>query len=1779
MRSRSLAPANTLASARVPAAWLHARRLAGVAATAALLAGAQGGVRADVHVTNPSSLAPLAAVATGLDRPRGVAAATSGAVYFTDEQRGVLYVVPAGGARRVLLGDLTKPRGLALEDNDHLLLVAERSGRHPANRGGVLLRVDTRTGVPTLLAQGIRHPRGVARRADATIFVTSDGLRPPSDDDDDDDNDGGSPLPGTVLRLSGASLVTVATGFQHPDGIVARADGTLLVAADGYRVGRPHATGSVFAISTAGAVTVRLAEALDDTGGLVEDSTGAVFVAGTRDDEHHGAGGHHGDDHGEHHGDDDAGAIVKRAFDGTTNDLATALRQPAGLALASSGDLLAADAEAGVVWRFSAPARPTLRATDPAFTNQSPFALTGTAAVGTQVLALTGAQRATATPAADGSFTASLTLAANQANDVQVLAVGAAGKALASAPAALRLVHDNVAPAILATPDRPANAAGWYDADVVVTFTCSDQGSGIAVCPAPVTLGTEGVQQSVGGTAFDRAGNQATAVFTANLDKSPPTIMAAADRPPNAAGWYAADVVVTFTCSDAGAGIATCPGPVTLSTEGAQRSVKGTAVDRAGKTAVAELKLNLDKTPPVVTVADSPAANGNGWHSTDVTVQFTCDDALSGVASCPASTVVGTEGRAQVRSGQAVDLAGNTASASVTLNIDKTPPVLTPMPAPVVNPNGWNNTDVTVTFQATDALSGVDEVSPPAIITGEGTSLAAFGSATDLAGNQATVTYTTNIDRTPPSVTIDAPAAASVFRTPSVTVSGSASDANGLAAVHVDGVDAGTGSSWQVDVPLTAEGPHTVTARAEDVAGNVGTATVDVVFGIPPVVHITEPADLSAVGTTPITVRGTVDDPTATVVVGLQAIPAVVNGNTFEATGVDLREGGNVITAAATDPLGNASSDAVTVVLDTVAPRVLIDSPAGGSATTDETISVSGRINDVVLGTVNSGQARVSVNGVEAEVANRTFIARGIPLRLDPAVNSTTNNITATATDAVGNADSQTIVVTRLAANRDRIRIVSGDEQTAGIGEVVHDDLKVLVTDGVGAPQPGRSVVFRVAENNGELTRPDGTVARGLVVTTGDDGTASARFRLGTRAGVGNNRVEVTSPGIAGVAVFTGSGTARPADKINLDSGGGQTGVVGQPLPHPFVAVVTDNGHNRLPGVPVTFHVVEGEGQLAGAAETTVVSDGDGRAVGVLTLGPHAGRDNNVVTATALGLEDQPAAFVASAEEPGDPAATSVSGVVLDNSNVPIPGVTLRIRGTALAATADAQGQFRIQPVPVGNVHLQVDGTTAQRPGTWPSLDFELVTVPGIDNTLGMPIFLVELDQSNSIFVDETHGGTLTLPEVPGFSLTVAPNSATFPDGTRRGTISVTPVHVDKVPMVPNFGQQPRFIVTIQPSGVKFDPPAAVTHPNVDGLKPGEVTEIYSFDHDMGSFVATGTATVSEDGTLLRSDPGMGILKGGWHCGGNPAGAGAAHNCPECKKCDGSTCVPDDGASCDDHDLCTSSDGKNQGPDKCQGGSCQGKKIDFPERDAGFSEDVNVPTDLIEKVDAAIHRIPGLDAITLEEAKAGVEGKVKDCCEKSKGVVSSGIKEVAVTAELKAKVKGLTVYGPPTISRPFNFGFGSGTIDLQLGVKVDGDFTISGKGGHRQDLCKDKDCFFGEIKGATNVTLKATASAVVCFTGSWPGSSRECGSVEITPLSFSSSLSVTLSKNQPECGSDTHGNVSFGNLKFKISIGFGITDPPAGSSGTAEYEGWKITFPPGKIEYSHTILDAFTIPF
>ena len=238
--------------------------------------------------------------------------------------------------------------------------------------------------------------------------------------------------------------------------------------------------------------------------------------------------------------------------------------------------------------------------------------------------------------------------------------------------------------------------------------------------------------------------------------------------------------------------------------------------------------VGVDNDPPTIKATPSPAPNAAGWNSTNVTVTFTCNDATSGVASCPAAQTVTTEGSTTV-SGTATDNAGNTASTSLIVQIDKTPPTITASASLAANSDGWNNANVTVTFTCTDSLSGVATCPSPATVSSEAANQVISGTAVDVAGNTASASATISLDKTPPTVSITSPADGSTSTAPSISVTGNVSDAlSGVASVACNGIAATIQSGTFTCSVSLAVGSNSITALATDVAGNPYSATVSV---------------------------------------------------------------------------------------------------------------------------------------------------------------------------------------------------------------------------------------------------------------------------------------------------------------------------------------------------------------------------------------------------------------------------------------------------------------------------------------------------------------------------------------------------------------------------------------------------------------------------------------------------------------------------------------------------------------------------------------------------------------------------------------------------------------------------------------------------------------------------------------------------------------------------------------------------------------------------------------
>ncbi|OLD64763.1 MAG: hypothetical protein AUI47_04500 [Acidobacteria bacterium 13_1_40CM_2_68_5] len=408
---------------------------------------------------------------------------------------------------------------------------------------------------------------------------------------------------------------------------------------------------------------------------------------------------------------------------------------------------------------------------------------------------------------------------------------------------------DKDPPIIKPTLEPAPNEAGWNNTNVSVRFDCSDSTSGVATCTRPITVSHEGAGQVLSGTASDRTGTTSGASVKVSIDRTPPQIAASVDPPPNAAGWNRTDVTVRFSANDALSGIATVSDPVTVTTEGAGQETDGRAVDRAGNIAFAGARISIDRTAPTIRATVTPGPNANGWTSRDATVTFVCSDGESGIAFCPPPITVTSEGADQEFVGRAEDRAGNSASAGVKISLDKTPPVIRAAVSPGPNAGGWNRSDVSVTFSAEDAHSGVAEVTPPAAVTHEGGGQTVRGRATDRAGLSADVAVTVNLARTPPELSIASPASGSITGADQVTVLGSVTDAAPVTVLVNDVAAAVTGGRFMAArVPL-ALGLNSILVTAVDGAGNSSDAGVFVRREVSaPAVRVFAPPEVAAGG-------------------------------------------------------------------------------------------------------------------------------------------------------------------------------------------------------------------------------------------------------------------------------------------------------------------------------------------------------------------------------------------------------------------------------------------------------------------------------------------------------------------------------------------------------------------------------------------------------------------------------------------------------------------------------------------------------------------------------------------------------------------------------------------------------------------------------------------------------------------------------------------------------------------------------------------------------------------
>ncbi|MFA4836235.1 MAG: carboxypeptidase regulatory-like domain-containing protein, partial [Dehalococcoidia bacterium] len=207
-----------------------------------------------------------------------------------------------------------------------------------------------------------------------------------------------------------------------------------------------------------------------------------------------------------------------------------------------------------------------------------------------------------------------------------------------------------------------------------------------------------------------------------------------------------------------------------------------------------------------------------------------------------------------------------------------------------------------------------------------------YAKATDTSGRTTEtsiiVTYNSP-DTACPTISITSPSDGASFTSPTISVSGTASDNAAVAQVEVkvgngDWQLATGTTSWSKDVTLI-DGSNTIYARATDTTGNFAQTPITVTYNSPdttdPVISITSPSDGASFTSPNITVSGTASDNAAVAKVEVKVGSGawqLASGITSWSKDVTLASGSNIIYAKASDNSGRTKETSITVTYSAI---------------------------------------------------------------------------------------------------------------------------------------------------------------------------------------------------------------------------------------------------------------------------------------------------------------------------------------------------------------------------------------------------------------------------------------------------------------------------------------------------------------------------------------------------------------------------------------------------------------------------------------------------------------------------------------------------------------------------------------------------------------------------------------------------------------------------------------------------------------------------------------------
>ena len=701
--------------------------------------------------------------------------------------------------------------------------------------------------------------------------------------------------------------------------------------------------------------------------------------------------------------------------------------------------------------------------------------------------------------------------------------------------------YDATAPAVALTPDRAANAAGWYNASV--TFAVSSPGSDLSdsvACDVGIVYsGPDSATASVTGHCTDAAGNVGSGSASFKYDSAAPVVTVTPDRSADSGEWYNHTVTFTATGTSTTSGAATCGSIADYSSpDSATASVSASCVNPAGNRGSGSASFKYDATAPAVALTPDRAANAAGWYNASVTFAVSSPGSdLSDSVACDVGIVYsGPDSATASVTGHCTDAAGNVGSGSASFKYDSAAPVVTVTPDRSADSGEWYNHTVTFTATGTSTTSGAATCGSIADYSSPDSATASVSaSCVNPAGNRGSGSASFKYDATAPAVALtpDRAANAAGWYNASVTF-----------AVSSPGSD--LSDSVACDVGIVYSGPDSATAsvtgHCTDAAGNVGSGSASFKYdSAAPVVTVTpdRSADSGEWYNHTVTFTATGTSTTS---------GAATCGSIADYSSPDSATAS--VSASCVNPAGNRGSGSASFKYDATAPAITITSPSsGGTYALSQAVASSYACSDA-MSTVDSciGTAPNGSNFDTTSVGSKTFTVRATDTAGNSALVTVSYTVSLPCSIPIGTPPPGYTVVLGTSGN-DKVTLGAntiffgngGNDQVVGLtGDhimcMLNGNDQITTGPGNDIIQAGNgNKIIKAGDGNNYILA--GTGNDQITTGSGDDYIDAGGGNNIINAGDGNNTV-ITGAGNDQITAGSGNDVINAGDGNNIVNAG-----------------------------------------------------------------------------------------------------------------------------------------------------------------------------------------------------------------------------------------------------------------------------------------------------------------------------------------------------------------------------------------------------------------------------------------------------------------------------------------------------------------------------------------------------------------------------------------------------------------------------------------------------------------